>query len=159
MNRFPRFQPLPFLHPNKLLVTQFSSFDLNKQKSFERMRGMPSIRSPIFKSNGDKKKLLQSKSNVCITSEKKRLTSRNSWIPTGILQDKKMTKTIKLLCVILTCSYATGLELDASKSTHSINILNISSFILKFGQNESKEVRSGNTLQSAITILSLLSMT
>jgi hypothetical protein len=80
MNRFPRFQPLPFLHPNKLLVTQFSSFDLNKQKSFERMRGMPSIRSPIFKTSGDKKKLLQS--NVCITSLKTRLTSRNSWILT-----------------------------------------------------------------------------
>jgi hypothetical protein len=80
MNWFPRFQPLPFLHPNKLLVTQFSSFDLNNQKSFERMRGMPSIRSPIFKTNGDKKKLLQS--NVCITSVKTRLTSRNSWILT-----------------------------------------------------------------------------
>ena len=76
MNRFPSFQPLPFLHPNKLPITQFSSFDLKKQKSFERMRGMPSIRSPIFQTNGDKKKLLQS--NVRITSVKTRLTTRNS---------------------------------------------------------------------------------
>ena len=157
MNRFPRFQPLPFLHPNKLLVTQFSYFDLNKQKSFERrIRGMPSIRSLFLKPTEIKKATASIKRPHY---KRENETNYKKFLNSDILQDKKMTKTIKLLCVILTCSYATGLELDASKSTHSINILNISSFILKFGQNESKQVRSGNTLQSAITILSLLSMT
>jgi hypothetical protein len=127
MNRFPRFQPLPFLHPNKLLVTQFSSFDLNQQKSFERMCGMPSIRSPIFKTSGDKKETASIKR---LHYKRENETNFKKFLNSDILQDKKMTKTIKLLCVILTCSYATGLELDASKSTHSINIFNI--FLIYF---------------------------
>ena len=104
---------------------------------------MPSIRSLFLKPTEIKKATASIKRPHYNRENETNKKFQNS----DILQDKKMTETIKLLCVILTCSYATGLELDASKSTHSINIFNI--FLIYF------EIWSGNTLQLAIAILSL----
>ena len=104
---------------------------------------MPSIRSLFLKPTEIKK----ATASIKRPHYKRENETNKKFLNSDILQDKKMTKTIKLLCVILTCSYATGLELDASKSTHSINIFNI--FLIYF------EIWSGNTLQLAIAILSL----